>query len=75
MDERHTVVSRTHRFKTDALRFIDAFASTYGLSKSAVLNFAVLNLKTMLDGAAKDNPHSGVRVGLAMAMQAQTFDS
>lgn len=75
MDERHTVVSRTHRFKPDALEFITAFAATYGLSKSAVVNFAVLNLRTMLDGAATDNPHSGVRVGLAMAMQAQTFDA
>jgi hypothetical protein len=70
-----TTKNRTFCFKPDALEFISAFAATYGLSKSAVVNFAVLNLKTMLDGAAKDNPHSGVRVGLAMAMQAQTMDS
>lgn len=70
-----TTKNRTFCFKPDALEFISAFAGTFGLSKSAVVNFAVLNLKTMLDGAAKDNPHSGARVGLAMAMQAQTFDA
>lgn len=70
-----TTKNRTFCFKPDALEFISAFAVTYGLSKSAVVNFAVLNLKTMLDGSAKDNPHNGARVGLAMAMQAQTIEA
>ncbi|MGE4193299.1 MAG: hypothetical protein AB7E51_07915 [Pseudodesulfovibrio sp.] len=74
MNEQHNAVSRTHRFKPNSLVFIDAFASTYGLSKSAVVNFAVLNMKTMLEGAAKDDPRNGARIGTAMSIQAQTLD-
>jgi hypothetical protein len=35
------VVSRNHRLRKEVVQFIDGFSETYGLSKSAVVNFAL----------------------------------
>ncbi|WP_319583471.1 hypothetical protein [uncultured Pseudodesulfovibrio sp.] len=74
MSDPNKVVSRNHRLKPQVLEFIDAFSATYGLSKSAVVNFALLHLKDWIESTAAHDPRKGAELAMAVSMQAQTFN-
>ncbi|WP_316896845.1 hypothetical protein [Pseudodesulfovibrio indicus] len=74
MSDPKKVVSRNHRLKPQVLEFIDAFSATYGLSKSAVVNFALFHLKDWIESTAAHDPRKGAELAMAVSMQAQTFN-
>lgn len=71
----HKPKNKTFRLKADAIRFIDGFSETYGVSKNAVVNLALHDMMKTLDSITQRNPATGAKVAMALGMKAQQFDS
>lgn len=74
MTHNHKPMNKTHRLKAETIQFIDSFSATYGVSKNAVVNLAILDMKKTLEAIAMDDAHKGAVALMAMGMEAQRFD-
>jgi hypothetical protein len=74
MNSPHRPRNKTFRLKPETIQFIDSFAETYGVSKNAVVNLAILDMKKTLDAVTADDPHKGAVAAMAFGMQAEKLD-
>ena len=74
MSDQHKARNRTYRMKPDAITFVDAFAETYGVSKSAVIHLSLNTIRTMIESQTAHDPRKGAELAMALGMQAQIFN-
>ena len=63
MSDHHKARNRTYRMKADAITFVDAFAETYGVSKSAVIHLSLNTIRTMIESQTAPRSPKRCRIG------------
>lgn len=71
MEAEHKTKHRTYCLRPETIQFLDSFAETYGVSRSAVVNLVIRDFQHTLDAITRDDPSHGAKVALAFGMAAQ----